>query len=87
MNRLKRHVVEALTEVSIKLIAYHLLQAIFEVVQEITLVIEWFACACKSSHIMILDSSSIFASLPNSTKCLIKWDLSHIFGNLPLYLV
>jgi hypothetical protein len=32
MNRLKRHVVEALTEMSIKLIAYHLLQAILEVI-------------------------------------------------------
>jgi len=32
VNRLKRHVVEALTEMSIKLIAYHLLQAILEVI-------------------------------------------------------
>ena len=56
MNRLKWHIIEALTKVSIKLIAYHLLQAIFEVVQEITLVIKWFTSASKSPHIMILDS-------------------------------
>ena len=56
MNHLKWHVIEALTEVSIKLIAYHLLQAIFEVVQEITLVIKWFTSTSKSPHIMILDS-------------------------------
>lgn len=56
MNHLKWHVIEALTEVSIKLIAYHLLQAIFEVVQEITLVIKWLAWASKSPSIMILDS-------------------------------
>lgn len=29
---LKRHIIEALTEMSIKLIAYHLLQAILEVI-------------------------------------------------------
>ena len=56
MNRLKWHIIKAFSEMSIKLIAYHLLQAIFEVVQEITLVIKWFTSTSKSPHIMILDS-------------------------------
>lgn len=56
MNRLKWQIIKALTEMSIKLICYHLLQAIFKVIQKITLVIKWFACACKSPPIMIHDS-------------------------------
>ena len=56
MNHLKWHVIEALTEMSVKLIGYHLLQAVLKVIEEIALVKYRFVCASKSPSIMILDS-------------------------------
>ena len=56
MNRLKWHVIEALTEMSVKLIGYHLLQAVLKVIEEIALVKYRFVCASKSPSIMIFDS-------------------------------
>lgn len=56
MNHLKWHVIEALTEMSIKLIAYHLLQAILKIIKKVTLVIEWFAWTCKPLPKMVFYS-------------------------------
>ena len=56
MNHLKWHVIKALTEMSIKLIAYHLLQAILEIIQEIALIIKRFTWTCKPLPIMVFYS-------------------------------
>lgn len=51
--RLEWHVIETLTEMSIKLICYHLVQAILKIIKKITLVIKWFAWTCKPLPIMV----------------------------------